>query len=89
MKKRKKKESFVDDGRVIANMNVEGMPWYRGVPETSAQQKNEKKEQPIELTGREKAAMMRGVMAAALLVAVVFIGVFALFILFCVFVWFR
>lgn len=90
MKKRKKKEAFVDDGRVIANMNVEGMPWYSGVPETSAQQNNGKNEEhPIELTGREKAAMTRGVMAAALLVAAVFIGVFALFILFCVFVWFR
>ena len=85
MKKRKKKAPFVDDGRVVANMNVEGMPWYGGVPETTAQQKNEKSEQPIELTGREKAAMM----AAALLVAVVFVGVFALFILFCVYVWFR
>lgn len=89
MKKRKKKAPFVDDGRVVANMNVEGMPWYSGVPETTAQQKNEKTEQPIELTGREKAAMMRGVMAATLLVAVVFVGVFALFILFCVYVWFR
>ena len=23
-----KKEKFEDDGRQIANMNIEGMPWY-------------------------------------------------------------
>ena len=26
--KKKKKEAFEDDGRTIANMNVDGMPWY-------------------------------------------------------------
>ena len=26
MKKRKKYDDFVDDGRVIANMNIDGMP---------------------------------------------------------------
>ena len=25
---KKKKPKFVDDGRTIANMNVDGMPWY-------------------------------------------------------------
>ena len=28
MKNKEKKEKFVDDGRVIAPMNVPGMPWY-------------------------------------------------------------
>ena len=28
MSKNKKKEDFEDDGRVIAPMNVDGMPWY-------------------------------------------------------------
>lgn len=27
-KNKEKKEKFVDDGRVIAPMNVDGMPWY-------------------------------------------------------------
>lgn len=26
---RKKRVEFIDDGRVIAPMNVDGMPWYR------------------------------------------------------------
>ena len=30
--KKRNKEKFVDDGRVIANMNVDGMPWYSGKP---------------------------------------------------------
>ena len=28
---RKRKPDPEDDGRVIANMDVEGMPWYRGL----------------------------------------------------------
>lgn len=30
MKDKKKKDDFEDDGRVIAPMNVDGMPWYDG-----------------------------------------------------------
>lgn len=88
MKKRKsKKESFIDDGRVIANMNVEGMPWYRAMPGKVSHPEGEN--EPIELTRKEKAAMMSGVMGAALLIAFIFITVFTLFLLFCVFVWFK
>lgn len=28
--KKIKKEKFVDDGRTIADMNVDGMPWFHG-----------------------------------------------------------
>ena len=85
--KRKKKEPFVDDGRVIANMNVEGMPWYQEVPHTNSQKDGN--EPPLEITRKEKAALMRGVLGAALFVAFIFIAVFGLFILFCVFVWLK
>ncbi len=91
--KKKKREPFVDDGRVIANMNVEGMPWYKGVPDTSdtstAKEQIPIEQIPIELTAKEKRAMMRGVMSAAFLVTFIFVAVFALFIGFCVFVWFK
>lgn len=30
MKKNKEKPQFEDDGRVVAPMNVDGMPWYDG-----------------------------------------------------------
>lgn len=85
---KKKREKFVDDGRTIASMNVEGMPWY-APPSSGAPQKEAGESEPLTLTRKEKAAMMRGVMGAALLVALVFVAVFTLFILFCVFVWFA
>lgn len=79
----KKKDKIVDDGRVIAKMNVDGMPWYsKNVPSQT-----ESTEEPIELTKKEKRAMIRGVLAAALTVGLVFIAVFAIFILFCLKVW--
>lgn len=31
-KKNKKKDDFVDDGRVIADMNLDGMPWTMPKP---------------------------------------------------------
>lgn len=85
---KKKREKFVDDGRTIANMNVEGMPFYNPAKKESIDTSTGTKE-PIQLSGKEKAAMMRGVLAAALLVAFIFVAVFTLFILFCVFVWFA
>lgn len=30
-RKKKKKDDFEDDGRTIANMNIEGMPWFTGM----------------------------------------------------------
>lgn len=79
----KKKDKIVDDGRVIAKMNVDGMPWYS----KNVSSQTESTEEPIELTKKEKRAMIRGVLAAALTVGLVFIAVFAIFILFCLKVW--
>ncbi|MFA5561700.1 MAG: hypothetical protein WDA00_03590 [Eubacteriales bacterium] len=99
-KPRKKKEYDDDDGRTIANMNVEGMPWYqkRAHDDTPADPQSPAGEgagdagadnQPITLTKTEGRAMMRGVLLAAFLVGAVFFGAIALFILFCIYVWFR
>ena len=49
---RKKKKTYDDDdGRTIANMNVEGMPWYR--PDAGKEVKEEDKP-----TRKEKRAMI-------------------------------
>lgn len=40
MAKNKKKPSFIDDGRTIANMNVEGMP---GIPNKKTNRKTKGK----------------------------------------------
>lgn len=84
--KKKYKEKFVDDGRTIANMNVDGMPWYNPQKEDYAPSDKIKKEPP---SAMETLSIMKGVTLAALLVAGVFVIGFALFILFCVFVWFK
>lgn len=85
--KKNKKQKFIDDGRTIADMNVEGMPWYNPVSNKAGTDAS--KSELTSLSGKETAAMIKGVMAAALLVAVIFIVVFLLFILFCKFIWLK
>lgn len=78
---RKPRQYDDDDGRTIADMNVEGMPWY--VKRTAP--KDKKAEQP-EMTRRESLAMMGGMMKAALLIGLAFFAVIGLFIALCDFV---
>lgn len=84
MGKRKRQSDIEDDGRVIAPMNVEGMPWYAKKPENT-----EESGEPYTMTPAEKRAFTWGVVKAALLVAAVFIGVYLCFILFCTEIWFK
>ncbi|MCL2079434.1 MAG: hypothetical protein FWH17_06265 [Oscillospiraceae bacterium] len=80
-----------DDGRVIAPMNISGMPWHseksglsaQTMPSQLIQEKQEK------LTLRENIAFTFGVLKAVSLVLAVFLGTFLAFILFCIYVWFR
>lgn len=78
-----KREEFEDDGRTIADMNVEGMPWYL--------EKKEKQPEPekIELTKEEGRAMMGGILKATLLVTLAFGVGLTVFILLCDLVFFR
>ena len=89
--KKKRRDDEFDDGRTIANMNVDGMPWYNG--------KIDKNKPGVEsdsvnggpenyLTKKEARSAPRGVLAA-LLAGGVFFVVFAAFVLFCIYVWFR
>lgn len=80
MKEKKKRTDFEDDGRTVANMNVDGMPWYS--PTRTDDTKPE-------LTPSEKKAVLGGVVKAVLIVSGVFALAFTLFILFCVLIWFR
>lgn len=80
----KKQEVLEDDGRTIANMNVEGMPWY-----VEHSPKQTQPDDRIELTRKEAHAMMAGILKATLLVTAFFgIGI-TLFILLCTEVLFR
>ncbi len=72
-----------DDGKTIVNMDVEGMPWY-------LQRKNQAQGEGKEpLTPEQLRAYRWAAVKAGLAVALVFGAVFALFIAFCDFVWFR
>ncbi len=78
-----------DDGRVIADMNVPGMPWYKP-----------KKKRDAAFDGRiplfggmlmtpdERRQYTAGAVCAALLVTLVMCLGLVLFVLFCLYVWF-
>lgn len=90
LKKKEKMHDFVDDGRVIANMNVDGMPRsiFRRTAFDEFGKVKEKKE-PVMLTKEERRSIFFGMLLSYLLFAVIVFGSFALFILFCINVWFK
>ena len=85
MAKKEKKTFEGDDGRVVAKMNVDGMPWYMRAERKKVSEENDLSD----LTKSETRAIIWGSLKAALLIGGIFVAAFALFILFCVFVWFR
>lgn len=86
MFKRKDKKIYKDDdGRVIAPMNVEGMPRY-GKGE-SAGGDPESKQPP--LTRREAMVLILNGALAGLTIALILGGLGALFILFLTHVWLK
>ncbi len=78
-----KKKYDDDDGRTIANMNVEGMPWYR----PGRSEKSVNKGSKVDLTKKERIGLYLGIFKAVSLVAIVFVGVFFLLILILTRVW--
>lgn len=85
--KKKKEKAFEDDGRTVASMNVEGMPWYTDA-KPLYQSKEREKTALDELSGREAFKVAMNGMLAGLVVGLIFVGLALLFILFCVFIWF-
>ena len=81
---KKRKQCDDDDGRTVADMNVEGMPWFVRKREQAAQSGK-----PEELDPKQKRAAFWGMMAAALLIAAIFIVGALLFILFCLKIWLK
>ena len=76
-----------DDGRTIANMNVDGMPWYDSRLEQG--QEETPGGEHYQMTREEQRMYTWAAIKSGLLVALVFAVVFGLFIAFCDFVWFR
>ena len=87
MKRRHKDEPYEDDGRTIADMNVDGMPWYHR--SMSDRQTAEHGGNPSPMTKEEQRMYTWAAIKAGLLIVLVFAVVFGLFIAFCDFVWFA
>lgn len=91
MKKNKKKDdSMIDDGRVIANMNIDGMP--RSIIRRSAFDefgKPREEKEKVVLTKKERRDIFFGVITSYILFGIIVFGAFALLILFCLNVWFK
>ena len=80
----KKKTHDDDDGRVVAKMNVDGMPWYMRDDRPEKPEENDLSD----LTKGETWHIILGTVKAGLLVGGVFLVGFLLFILFCIYIWF-
>ena len=86
MARRGRPEDPADDGRTIADMNVDGMPWYqRGRDHVPADSGGNH----YQMTKEEQRAYTWAAVKSALLILCVFGGVFAAFIAFCQFIWFK
>lgn len=76
------------DEMTVADMNVEGMPWYR--PELKPKDaQGAKNPHPTRMTSRETFHWTLGALGAGLLVVAAFGLAGFLFIEFCIHVWFR
>lgn len=71
----KKKKSFEDDNNMtVADMNVEGMPWYQ----SKKVQEQRKNINEMNFTKKEKKAMIKGAYRAYLPYFLIFVGCFSL-----------
>jgi len=98
-KKKVPHEDTIDMETRIADMNVEGMPWYTGdkSPRTlrarrkelkaSGNNQNDMNSPPI--SNKESMHLMANAVVAGIVIALIFIGAAFLFLLFCQYVWLR
>lgn len=82
----KPEDEYEDDGRTIVNMNVDGMPWYRADRDETGEHAGRPGQgmSDDELRQYKWAAVRAG-----LVIVLIFGAVFAAFIAFCDFIWFR
>ena len=83
---RKNKRRYDDDGRTIADMNVDGMPWYNPNIKKS---EGEGEQKPEPISKRETASWLINGILAALFIGLLFVGAAWLFIMFCTNIWLK
>ena len=86
MARRQERFDPEDDGRTIADMNVDGMPWY-------VREREKKDAEPgaehYQMTKEESRRYTWAAVKAGLGIGLIFAAVFAAFIAFCDFIWFA
>lgn len=81
-KEKNKRNDFVDDGSTIADMNVEGFRWYQ----SKKTQQLKKNLVEVDLSPKERRAIVKGAFLAFLPVFLVIVGSFiAVYLLFLYF----
>ena len=89
MARRRKRDDFEDDGRTIVPMDVDGMPWHiEGVRDPFRKKDAPPSDRPP-MSRYERRGYLWAAVKAGLLIAAVFAVGYALFLLFCRFVWLR
>lgn len=97
-----RKQKIEDNDRVVANMNVDGMPFSRmprigsrgdknnnrNPSDSSYNQAKENDDTFLELNKKELRQVSFSATLAGLLIGVVFLVVFFLFVMFCIYIWF-
>lgn len=80
-KEKIKKVTYEDDGSTIADMNVEGLPWYQSEKHIKAK----KKLMNLNLSPRERRAIVKGAFLAYLpvflAILLAFVGTYLLILL--------
>ena len=82
-------KSSEDDGRTIADMNVDGMPWYTGGVRDPFLQDAPASRDKHPMSRDERRGYIRAAVGAGLLIGGVFAAAYGLFLLFCRFVWLK
>ena len=85
----KRRSDPEDDGRTIANMNVEGMPWYQESSPDALPEDTPPGQKPYQMTKEEGRIYTWAAIKAGLAVILIFGLVYFFFILFCTKVWFA
>ena len=100
--KNTEKQKFEDNDRVVANMNIDGMPFSsiprigshgdnnnnRNPGDSSYNQAKENDDTFLELNKKELRRVTFSATLAGLLIGLVFLVVFFLFVMFCIYIWF-
>ena len=79
-----------DDGRVIVNMDVEGMPWHdKSIRQKKSKPVQHEYVQGVQMTNSEYRRYNWYALLAGFTIASVFSVTWILFVLFCIYIWFR